>query len=191
VGAVVNIRDFLLDRRTAHVTRWHHRPTLQSESIAEHHALTARIAFFVAGLLRTYNIEDVDPCRVAVTALFHDEPEILTGDVPGNMKRESPTLREAINTLEQNARRELWAGAPESVGLEYSFRLNGNGVGDVGLQVVKYADDLAALGFLYDERALGNSQFSVQLTIDALRSQIRELDWPWLVKLREREVGLP
>ena len=183
----MNLQDFLLDRRTAHVTRWHHRPCLMQESIATHQALTARIAYFVTELGNQHQVFDgvtLSSTRIALAALFHDEAEIVTGDIPGDQKQEHQALRDVMEEREAKAVSGLVLQAPEPLQHDYMSALCGAGLFEEGHQILKYADDLAALAFLEDEWQMGNRQPSVRETLAAIRLTVKGRSWPWLKALR-------
>lgn len=187
----MDLSDFLLDRRTAHVKRWHKNATLRTESDAEHHALTARIAFFVAWLVRE-EVPDsaaVDPAWVATAALFHDEPEVLTGDVPRASKDADPDFAAAVKRLDALAEVALVDCAPESVRDAYRLAMKGCLNNDVERQIVTYADELAALAFVEEEVSAGNRDMDG--IARAIRQHVASFDWPWLVALRAEVKGMP
>ena len=58
------------------------------------------------------------PCRpktVAVAALYHDAPEIITGDMPTPVKYSSPTLRDAYKALETESVRCMTGLLPDEL----------------------------------------------------------------------------
>lgn len=194
------MRQLLLDRRGAYVLRWHHRPTVWKESLAEHHNFVARTAYIVASLVVRHKVLGPDvatvkrmgtPATIAIKALFHDEQETLTGDVPGSAKAMFYGAREAIADWEAQAIPMLFpdAAPAELQQLLQRHVREANDHDGVDGQIIKYADDLSALSYLEDQVHMGNR--SVEDVRDSVLGVIARRDWPWLQRLREVYPDLP
>lgn len=66
------------------VKRWHMIDTTRQQTLAEHCANVAILAFMIA---KTTPIFQFNPATVAIAALVHDIPEAFTGDIPTHTKR--------------------------------------------------------------------------------------------------------
>src|SRR5690554_5461149 len=71
---------------SAHVTRWHSRNCYRYPSIAEHAFLVVMMAS------RLYRLVEIDPTpeeelALLKMAMWHDMPEVITGDLPTPIKR--------------------------------------------------------------------------------------------------------
>ena len=193
------MRQLLLDRRGAYVLRWHHRPTVWKESLAEHHSFVARTAYILAWLVIRHKIWGSNvatmkhigtPSEIAVKALFHDEQETLTGDVPGSAKVMFAGAREAIDSWEAQAIPMLFPDAPQELRTILQNRvLVANDHHDVDGQIIKYADDLSALAYLEDQVHMGNR--AVEDVRDSVLGVIARRDWYWLQELRKLYPDLP
>ena len=68
------------------------------------------------------------PCRpktVAVAALYHDAPEIITGDLPTPVKYHSATLRDAYKAMERESVASMTAMLPDELAEEVAPFLTG------------------------------------------------------------------
>ena len=59
------------------------------------------------------------PIRRALLALYHDAPEILTGDLPTPVKYDNPAIREAYRQVEDIASDRLLSLLPEELRPDY------------------------------------------------------------------------
>ncbi len=74
------------------VKRWHMIDTTRQQTLAEHSANVALLAFLIA---KTAPIEFFDTyAAVTAAALIHDVPEAFTGDIPSHTKRELSGIEE-------------------------------------------------------------------------------------------------
>ncbi len=141
---------FFLDRGPALVRRWQFPPQkIGVESDGEHHAATSRIAYSIAWLLRHHGIRKrIDPDAISTAAGLHDEPELITGDLPSPMKRLFKNARRTVGRWERRALPHLFQGAPEPLAAHLrELVLEANDYGTLTGQITRYADDLQALSF--------------------------------------------
>jgi 5'-deoxynucleotidase len=192
----MSLINFIADRRESDVTRWHARRTVQRESLAEHHGRTARTTLAVCTALRQYGIALPDVAAALAMALVHDAPEVETGDTPGKVKVDHPALKEALRSVELDViQNGLYADLPPAVAEQYrraARRIARPADGDLEAQIVEYADKVEALLFVQAEADLGNDMATP--TNDPARTTqaaLARLRWPWLLRLRALEPGLP
>ena len=79
--------------RMKYITRWSLMHSTRPESLSEHTCDTALLAHTLCLIARRYTGTPCRPKTVAVAALYHDAPEIITGDMPTPVKYSSPGLR--------------------------------------------------------------------------------------------------
>lgn len=173
-----------LSRATSHVMRWHHRHAAWKESLAEHHALTGRMAYELGVLLVDQGVE-VRPERVMLAALYHDEPEIVTGDIPASAKRLIPGVREAVNRWEQTAATMLWTDYPERLQERLRTVVRRTGLTEIEREVLHYADALSAYAYARDQVIMGNKYFDEIVIWTEGEGYLGGLDYQWLVELRK------
>ena len=91
--------DILRSQRLAgQVERYHTWPVIRRQSVAEHSWQVMRVWVQIYGDLRA---------DVANYILWHDVGELVTGDLPFPIKRNSSTLKEIMDDLEFKARDEM------------------------------------------------------------------------------------
>ena len=68
--------------RMKYITRWSLMHSTRAESLSEHTCDTALLAHLLCLIAKHYTGTPCRPEVVAVAALYHDAPEIITGDMP-------------------------------------------------------------------------------------------------------------
>ena len=81
--------------RMKYITRWSLMHSTRPESLSEHTCDTALLAHTLCLIARRYTGTPCRPKTVAVAALYHDAPEIITGDMPTPVKYSSPMAQRA------------------------------------------------------------------------------------------------
>ena len=89
--------------RMKYITRWSLMPSTRAESLSEHTCDTALLAHTLCLIARRYTGTPCRPKPVAVAALYHDAPVIITGDLPTPVKYHSATLRDAYKAMERES----------------------------------------------------------------------------------------
>lgn len=168
---------FAMLSRMKYINRWGLMRSTQPENIAEHSLDVAVLAHALA-LLRSRRFGgDCDPERAAVLGLFHDAPEILTGDLPTPVKYHSPEIRAAYGEVEALAADRLLSMLPEALRADYAPLLKADDPRDRELlALVKAADKLSALIKCIEERKTGNREFLA--AEKTLRRAVEELHLP-------------
>jgi len=161
-----------------YISRWALMRNAANESLSEHTLETAILAHALATLHNTRFLDEgaapVPAERVAVLALLHDVPEILTGDLPTPVKYHSEHLRAAYKQVEASACSSLLRLLPDDLRDAYTPLLVPS---EEELHLwcyVKAADKLSALIKCMEERKAGNCEFtraeaSLYKTLQALR----------------------
>ncbi len=101
--------------RMKYITRWSLMHSTRPESLSEHTCDTALLAHMLCLIARRYTGTPCRPKTVAVAALYHDAPEIITGDMPTPVKYSSPTLRDAYKALEPESVRCMTGLLPDEL----------------------------------------------------------------------------
>ena len=81
--------------RMRHIARWALMRNTRTENVEEHSYEAAVLAHALAVIGRDVFGKDLDPNAAAAAALFHDAPEIITGDMPTPIKYYNPSLKNA------------------------------------------------------------------------------------------------
>lgn len=74
------------------IKRWHMVDTCRNQSIAEHSANVALLAYYIS-MTSPINYFD-GPATCALAALFHDLPEVFMGDIPTHTKKHLKGIKE-------------------------------------------------------------------------------------------------
>lgn len=151
---------FALMGRMKYITRWALMRNTHPENLADHSHETAVIAHALAlignrKLGKHYNAE-----RAALLGLYHDAPEILTGDMPTPVKYHDVEMKNAYRRVEEKAQDTLIDKLPDYLQDDFREILRGAGESDAALHtLVRAADKLCALIKCIEEEKAGNTEF--------------------------------
>lgn len=123
-----------------------------------------------------YGNTHVSPETCATVALFHDAPEIITGDMPTPVKYYSPEIREAYQKVEDVAVEQLLDMLPPTLRDSYAPLLKE--VPSETARIVKAADKLSAHIKCLEELKASNHEFI--LAARQTRQALDEMDMPEL-----------
>ena len=148
---------FPMIARMRYIARWGLMRNTQPENIQEHSHQVAVLAHALAVIRRDVFGGDADPGLAAAAALYHDAPEILTGDLPTPIKYYNPDIRDAYKQVEAIACRKLTGMLPEKLRGLYADLLT---PADPQVEeLVKAADKLSAHIKCLEEEEAGNHEF--------------------------------
>ncbi len=143
--------------RMRYIDRWALMRNSEKENIQEHSHMVAVLAHALAEIRNQYFDGEVDGGQAALAALYHDAPEILTGDLPTPIKYYNPEIRGAYQQVEQVAQEKLLSMLPEKLRAVYRPLLQQEN--EEIAQIVKAADKLSAYIKCLEERKAGNNEF--------------------------------
>ena len=164
--------------RMRYIARWALMRNTRTENVQEHSYEVAVLAHALAVIGRDVFHKELDPAGIAAAALFHDAPEIITGDMPTPIKYYNPELKTAYNRVESVAQDKLLSMLPPELVPAYEplVRESDEGV----RRYVKAADKLSAYIKCVEELKAGNTEFkkAAGQTMAALKGMgMEELDW--------------
>lgn len=162
--------------RMKYITRWALMRNTRSENICEHSQDVAVLAHALALLTNRRFGGAVDVGQCVLIALYHDAPEIFTGDLPTPVKYYNPAIREAYKQVETVAADKLLHMLPEDLRPDYEALLCPGEEWREEKRLVKAADKLAALIKCVEEEKQGNAEFARART--AAEAAIREMGLP-------------
>lgn len=168
---------FALMSRMKYINRWGLMRNSRSENIAEHSLDTAVIAHLLCVLRNKRFGGSINAEHAAAVAMFHDAPEIITGDLPTPVKYFSEKISDAYKDVESAAVDKLISAVPSDISDEYEKLLRCSD--DEILRIVKAADKISALIKCIEERKSGNNDFvaAERQTLDSLkRMSLPEVD---------------
>lgn len=164
--------------RMKYIGRWGLMRSTVPENIQEHSHMVAVLAHALAVIRRDKFGGTIDPGHVAAVALYHDAPEIFTGDLPTPVKYANPAIRDAYKAVEQSASDRLVAMLPDEMRPAFGQLLSETD--PEVLALVKAADKLSAHLKCLEELKAGNREFqqAAEQTLRALGSyRLPELDY--------------
>ncbi|MBQ9411529.1 MAG: 5'-deoxynucleotidase [Oscillospiraceae bacterium] len=165
--------------RMKYITRWSLMRSTEQENVQEHSQMVAVLAHALGLIRREVFHRDCDPERLAAIALFHDAPEILTGDLPTPIKYHSRQIKSAYDEVENVAVDKLLEALPEELRGAYRPYLTAAEDPET-YALVKAADTLSAYIKCVEERRAGNREF-LSAEASALKKlmamRLPELEW--------------
>ncbi|MCI8915947.1 MAG: 5'-deoxynucleotidase [Oscillospiraceae bacterium] len=164
--------------RMRYIARWALMRNTRIENVEEHSYEAAVLAHALAVIGRDVFGRDINPDAIAAAALFHDAPEIITGDMPTPIKYNNPSLQNAYKQVEAAAQDKLLSMLPPELVPAYEPLVRESD--ETVRRYVKAADKLAAWLKCLEERKAGNSEFrrAEEETMASLRSMgMEEVDW--------------
>ncbi len=150
---------FAFTSRTKYINRWALMRNTRYETLSEHSAEVAQLAYALAvigneRLGKNYNCE-----KASLLGLYHDTPEIITGDLPTPVKYYSKETKEAYKAVEKNATKQLLSMLPEDLISSYEPLFKKKSEDKELWKLVKVADKISGYLKCVEERKAGNSEF--------------------------------
>lgn len=171
---------FAMHSRMKHINRWALMRNTAKENISEHSNDVAVIAHALAVIKNERFGGKVNPERAAFLGLYHDMPEIITGDMPTPVKYFSDTMREAFAKVEDMASEKLISMLPDYMRKYYEGAFFPEEKDSQEWILVKAADKISALIKCIEEENAGNNEF-----IKAKESTLKAIEKMNLPEARE------
>lgn len=164
--------------RMKYITRWSLMRNGRPETLSEHTADTALLAHMLCLIARncTGTGAGLRPEVVATAALYHDAPEILTGDMPTPVKYKNDALRSAYKAVERESARVMASLLPDELRPQTEAYLTGAVLNDAERKVLKAADRLSAIIKCIEESQGGNREF--EAAKEQQLAALHDLDCP-------------
>ena len=164
--------------RMRYIARWALMRNTRTENVEEHSYEVAVLSHALSVIGRDVFHKDLDPDKTAAADLFHDAPEIITGDLPTPIKYFNPGIKTAYQQVEAVAQDKLLSMLPPELVDAYEPLVR-----EADPEVrryVKAADKLAAWLKCQEELKAGNAEFrrAADETLTTLRAMgMEEVDW--------------
>ena len=165
--------------RMRYISRWGLMRNTFRENIQEHSHMVAVLSHALAVIRRDVFGGEADPGLAAAAALYHDAPEILTGDLPTPIKYHNPDIRDAYKEVELSAAGRLADMLPPELRGAFAPLLREEYDPETR-RLVKAADKLSAHIKCLEELRAGNGEFrqAAEQTLEALKDfRLPELDY--------------
>lgn len=148
-------------RKGGAVRRYHTHILINPPNVAEHQYNVTVIAHQIYQKAFSGGDGSLRLKLLFIGALYHDQAEYETGDVPGWVKRRHPELKEVLTTME---------GV-----IEQSLGIGGETMPQVRA-LIKVADDLDHIWTCIDERSLGNQRLDEMFfgAVARIKTRIKE-----------------
>ena len=165
--------------RMRYINRWGLMRNTFQENVQEHSHMVAVLAHALAVIRRDVFGGTADPGLAAMAALYHDAPEILTGDMPTPIKYYDPKIRDAYRKVEEFSAGKLLDTLPDALRPAFAPLLREDYDPDTKA-LVKAADKLSAHIKCLEELKAGNTEFqqAARQTLEALKGYgLPEVDY--------------
>ncbi|TKB56498.1 5'-deoxynucleotidase [Ferrimonas aestuarii] len=151
---------FALMSRMQNVHRWGKSNPTRAENVAEHSFQVAMFAHALGEVRNRVFVDEpkVDANHLAVVALFHDAPEVLTEDVNSGIKYSDKRMLALCRQMEAIASHMLISTLPEPLQQSYQGLIEHEDSPEVA-RFVKAADLLSAYTKAVQELRAGNMEF--------------------------------
>lgn len=162
------------------IQRWGLKRNTIQENVMEHSWEVATLAHVLALVRNRHFGGDVDACAVATAALYHDCSEVITGDLPSPVKYHSQAIRQAYQSIERSAERDLVALLPESLREDFRPLVVQDELPEEHHTLIKAADTIAAWLKCQAELQAGNGEFAKaaeQIRQRLSESRLPEVDY--------------
>lgn len=150
---------YALFSRMKYIDRWSLMRNTDTESLSQHSLDVAAIAHALAVIGNKRLNKNYDAGKAALMGMYHDMPEIITGDMPTPVKYYNSEIREAFGNIERAAQKSLLAALPEDLRDEYKDFIIPDEKSDE-FRLVKAADKISALLKCMLEERIGNLEFT-------------------------------
>lgn len=167
---------FAMFSRMKYINRWQLMRNTRNENLSEHSHFVSAIAHALVMLHNQYYEGKLNADRAAVLGIYHDMPEIITGDMPTPVKYFSKEMREAYHVVEQNASEKLIDMLSEDLKAEYSAYFHQKEEDKELWRFVKAADKMSALVKCIEEEQAGNTEFSSAKK--SIEETLRQMNMP-------------
>ena len=166
--------------RMKYIERWALMRSTRPENLSEHSLEVAMIAHALCLIGNVRFGRSLDAERAALTGLYHDASEIITGDMPTPVKYFNRRLKDAYKEVEYQAEETLLERLPADLRGVYEeiFHPQAEDPGTrYMLRLVKAADKLSALIKCIEEENAGNGEFRTarETILAAVEEMEREL----------------
>ena len=150
---------FAFASRIKYINRWALMRNTTYETLSQHSYEVATLAHALAVIGNRRLGKTYDAARAALLGLYHDTPEIITGDMPTPVKYQNNDILTAFKAVEDSANEKLLEKLPDDLREEFTGLLTFDGEDEEMKNLVKAADRISALIKCIEERKAGNTEF--------------------------------
>ena len=123
-----------------------------------------------------------DTGKIVTMALFHDVPEVFTGDMPTPVKYANPVIRKEFAVIEEQSTKNLLSKLPDEIRDEFSAIFESIEADGEYHKLLKAADRLCAYIKCLEEEKYSNSEFSsarigIENKLNETKKELPELEY--------------
>ena len=163
---------YVLLNRMKVIERWSLMRRTSQENVMEHAAQVAILGQALALIKNKKFGGNVNVDKVAALALYHDAPEVVSGDLPTPIKYFNTDMVDAYAEIEKSILTQFNDLAPSFAKDEYKEYLMPDTISEEYI-IMKLADKLSEMIKCIEERVLGNHEFDV--SYQRLTNSLNEL----------------
>ena len=167
---------FALVFRQKYIHRWGLMKNAIPESLAQHSSECAIITHALAVIGNKLFGKKYDTGKAVTFALYHDVPEVFTGDMPTPVKYANPVIRSEFAIIEEQSAKNLLEKLPPELEDEFRVLFCEKDKDAEVYKLVKGADKLCAYIKCIEEEKFHNTEFSSAKT--GIEKKLNELDMP-------------
>lgn len=157
--------------RMKHIKRWGIMHSIIPDYLSTHSLEVGFLAHSLAIIGNKYFGKNYNCDRITVKAMYHDVPEIFTGDIPTPVKYYSKDTKEAYNAVENASLNKLTEMLPDDLKSEYSSLFE---YSDEEKMLIKAADRISAYIKCLEEESYGSKEFKI--AGDRLLSAVKDMN---------------
>ncbi len=151
---------FAMFSRMKYIDRWALMRNTRKENLSEHTLEVAAIAHALAVISNEKHGAALNAERAALLGIYHDMPEIITGDMPTPIKYGNPQLKQAYKAVERETAAQLVSMLPDYMQESYKgFFVKDDADAELW-RLVKAADKISAFIKCIEEEKAGNTEFN-------------------------------
>ena len=177
---------FALFSRMKHMNRWALMRNVTNENLSTHSLEVAAIAHALAVIGNRRLGKHYNADRAALLGVYHDMPEILTGDMPTPVKYHNTEIRRAFGEIELSAQQTILDTLPADMKDDFAPLISPDETEDI-YKLVKAADKISALIKCIEEEKAGNTEFAAAKT--SIEALIHALNCPAAECFLEEFIG--
>ncbi|MBQ7638178.1 MAG: 5'-deoxynucleotidase [Clostridia bacterium] len=161
---------FALFSRMKNIDRWALMRNVNKENLSSHSLDVAAVAHCLALIGNERFGKNYNADRAAVLGIYHDMPEIITGDMPTPVKYYNSEIRQSFGKIEEAARSSIIETLPEYLRGAYAPVVSPDESQEL-YKLVKAADKISALIKCIEEKNSGNKEFltAEKATVKAIK----------------------
>ncbi len=144
--------------RMKHIERWGIMNSLIPDRLSVHSLEVGFLAHALCELGNSRLGKSYDTDHITVKAIFHDVPEIFTGDIPTPVKYFSEETRIAYSKVEDASVKKLTAMLPQDLKDDYEELFV---YSEEERVIIKAADRISAYIKCLEEKRYGNTEFDI------------------------------